>query len=113
IDYRLIVEAITDIEIVLLDRQGNVRAWNKGAEMLRGQSEEEMLGRSASGLYPEGERGGNPLERELAEAERTGRFEGEAWQLGKQGRRFLASIVVQPVRTRAGALEGYLRTIRD
>jgi rsbT co-antagonist protein RsbR len=113
VDYRLMVEAITELEIVLVDRQGNVRSWNKGAEALRGQREEEMLGRSASTLYPEDERAGNPIAREIEGADRTGRFESDAWQVGKQGRRFLASVVLQPVRTKSGTLEGYVRVVRD
>jgi rsbT co-antagonist protein RsbR len=113
IDYRLMIDSLTDIELVMIDQQGIIRSWNKGAETLRGLRAEEMIGRSATTLYLEEERDGDPILRELAAVEQTGRYQSEQWQVGRQGRRFLASISVHAIRDKAGAVDGYVRTVRD
>jgi rsbT co-antagonist protein RsbR len=113
IDYRLMIDSLTDIELVMIDRQGIIRSWNKGAETLRGLRAEEMIGRSATTLYLEEERDGDPILRELAAVEQTGRYQSEQWQVGRQGRRFLASISVHSIRDKAGTVDGYVRTVRD
>jgi PAS domain S-box-containing protein len=50
-----IVEASTD-SIVVIDRDGTIRAWNRGAERLYGYTAEEAVGRSILMVVPERKR---------------------------------------------------------
>jgi len=46
--YRILVEGITDYAIYLLDADGRVTSWNRGAQRFKGYSEEEILGQGGS-----------------------------------------------------------------
>ena len=45
-DFRLLVEAVGDYAIFLLDTEGRVRSWNEGARRLKGYEADEIIGRS-------------------------------------------------------------------
>ena len=72
--YRLLVEAITDYAIYMLDREGRVTSWNPGARRFKGYEADEIIGRHFSTFYTDAERAENIPALALAEAERTGRF---------------------------------------
>ena len=48
IGVRLLVENVLDYAIILLDLEGHVLTWNKGAELLNGYSASEIIGRHFS-----------------------------------------------------------------
>ena len=49
--YRILVEAITDYAIYMLDREGRVTSWNPGARRFKGYEAEEIIGRHFSTFY--------------------------------------------------------------
>ncbi len=49
--YRLLVEAVQDYAIFMLDLSGNVTSWNPGAQRAKGYSAEEITGRHFSLFY--------------------------------------------------------------
>jgi PAS domain S-box-containing protein len=111
--YRLLVESVTDYAIYMLDAEGFVASWNAGAQRLKGYSEAEILGQHFSRFYPDGGvRAGMPA-RTLEVAAREGRFEPEGWRVCKDGRRFWAHVVVDPIRAKSGELIGYAKVTRD
>src|SRR5437773_791512 len=71
------LEAITDYEVIRLDRDGYVRSWSPGASRLKQYTEEEVLGHHVSMFYAEEDVRDGLAERELATAAREGRFEAE------------------------------------
>lgn len=110
--YRLLIESITDYAIYMLDAGGHVISWNPGAERFKGYSAGEVLGSHFSLFYtPEDRDAGRP-ERALAVASEAGRFEAEGWRLRKDGTRFWAHVVIDPVR-RGNELVGYAKITRD
>lgn len=111
--YRLLIEAITDYAIYMLDTGGFVTSWNPGAERLKGYKEEEIVGRHFSTFYTDEDReSGLPtLALQLAEAE--GRFEREGWRLRKDGTRFWANVIIDPIRNSQGELIGFAKITRD
>jgi PAS domain S-box-containing protein len=112
---QLLVEAVVDYGIFLLDREGHVATWNSGAQKLKGWRREEILGRHFSVFYPpEAVATGWPQE-ELRRAERDGRFEDEGWRVRKDGTRFWANVVITALRDPAqeGALTGFAKVTRD
>ena len=111
--YRLLVEAVVDYAIFLLDPEGLVRSWNPGAHRLKGYTAEEIIGRPFSTFFTEEDcRLGRP-EKALDTARRDGRFESEGWRVRKDGTRFWALAVLDAVRDRDGQVIGFAKVTRD
>ena len=111
--FRLMIEAVRDYAIYMLDPQGMVASWNAGAETIKGYRREDVLGRHFSRFYePADIDAGRPWE-ELATARREGRSEGEGWRLRKDGSRFWARFVLTPVYDQEGHLRGYAKVTQD
>jgi PAS domain S-box-containing protein len=111
--FRLLVQSVTDYAIYMLDTEGRVTSWNAGAERIKGYRPEEILGQHFSRFYrPEDRRNGEPM-RALATAARDGRFESEGWRVRKDGTRFWANVVVDPVRDESGTIIGFAKVTRD
>ncbi|HVT28266.1 MAG TPA: PAS domain S-box protein, partial [Lacipirellulaceae bacterium] len=75
--YRLLVEAIADYAIYMLDPSGYVISWNPGASRFKGYEADEIIGRHFSTFYTDAERAQNVPQLALEEAARAGRFERE------------------------------------
>ena len=111
--YRLLVEGISDYAIYLLSPEGTVTSWNRGTERVNGYTADEIIGRHFSEFYtPEDRDNGLPA-RALEMAAREGKFVTEGWRVGKDGRRFWAHVVIDPIRTSDGELIGYAKITRD
>jgi PAS domain S-box-containing protein len=111
--YKLLVDSITDYAIYMLDLEGRVSSWNAGAQRFKGYEAAEILGKHFSIFYTEEERAAGAPERALSIARKEGRFEREAWRVRKDGRRFWAHVVIDPIVTPDGRLVGYAKITRD
>lgn len=112
-NFRLLVESVKDYAIFLLDEDGCIRSWNKGAEAIKQYRAEEVLGKHMSIFYtPEEKEAGRPQQL-LAQALREGRVEDEGWRVRKDGTRFWADVVITPLRKESGALRGFAKVTRD
>jgi PAS domain S-box-containing protein len=111
--FRLLVDAVQDYAIFMLDVQGHVSSWNSGAERTKGYRVTEIIGKHFSVFYPEEDvRSGKP-QRELEIAAREGRVEDEGWRLRKDGSRFWANVIITALRDEAGRLVGFGKVTRD
>ncbi|HVW94050.1 MAG TPA: PAS domain S-box protein [Devosia sp.] len=111
--YKLLVHALTDYAVFMLDANGYVASWNAGAERIKGYTAEEILGRHFSRFYTEEDRASGLPARALATAAAEGRFELEGWRVRKDGSRFWANVVIDPVRDETGELVGFAKVTRD
>ena len=111
--YRQLVDAITDYAIYMIDPNGIVTSWNAGAERFKGYSAEEILGRHFSIFYTEEDRATGLPTAALKAADTEGRFEREGWRVRKDGGRFWAHVVIDPIREPSGRLIGYAKITRD
>lgn len=111
--YRLLVDAITDYAIYMLDADGLVTSWNPGAERFKGYEAGEIIGQHFSVFYTEEERAAGVPREALATAAREGRFEREGWRVRKDGSHFWAHVIIDPIRDPSGALVGYAKVTRD
>jgi PAS domain S-box-containing protein len=109
----LLVEAIQDYAIFMLDPDGCVASWNVGAEKIKGYKAEEILGQHFSRFYPPEVANRGWPEYELESARKAGRFEDEGWRLRKDGSSFWANVIITPLRDGAGNLRGYAKVTRD
>ena len=110
---RVLVDAITDYAIYMLDPSGVVTSWNIGAERIKGYAAGEIIGRHFSQFYTEEDRAQGLPERVLATSAREGKFEGEGWRVRKDGSQFWAHVVVDPIRNSQGQLIGFAKVTRD
>lgn len=109
----LLVNAIVDYAIFMLDTDGTVRSWNSGAERLKGYSAQDIIGGSFSLFYtPEDRAAGLPA-KALATARETGRFNSEGWRVRKDGSRFWALVVLDAIKDEQGRLIGFAKVTRD
>jgi PAS domain S-box-containing protein len=109
----LFIAGITDYAIYMLSTDGFVNSWNAGAERFKGYTASEIVGRHFSQFYTEEDRAADLPSRTLQTALREGRFEGEGWRLRKDGTRFWASIIIDPIRDTEGILIGFAKITRD
>ena len=49
--YRMLIEAVTDYAIYMLDPEGLISSWNPGARRFKGYEESEILGEHFSRFY--------------------------------------------------------------
>src|SRR5690349_19244240 len=79
--YQLLVNAVTDYAIYMLDPTGTISSWNPGAQRFKGYTESEILGENFSRFYTEEDRATGLPQRALATAAREGKFEAEGWRV--------------------------------
>jgi PAS domain S-box-containing protein len=111
--YRMLVDAVTDYAIYMLDPKGIITSWNSGARRFKGYEEDEILGESFSKFYTEEDRKTGLPQRALQTAEREGKFKNEGWRVRKDGTRFWAHVVIDPIRDHSGNLIGFAKITRD
>lgn len=111
--FRVLVQSVTDYAIFMLDPSGQVSSWNTGAERIKGYAADEIIGEHFSRFYTDEDREAGIPGRALATAEREGRFEAEGWRVRKDGTRFWANVIIDPIRSDEGDLLGYAKVTRD
>jgi PAS domain S-box-containing protein len=111
--YRLLVDSVTDYAIYMLDANGIISSWNSGAQRFKGYTEAEVLGRHFSQFYGEEDRLAGLPQKALDTAASAGRFEGEGWRVRKDGTRFWAHVIIDPIRSPEGELIGFAKITRD
>ena len=111
--YRILVEAVTDYAIYMLDPTGVVTSWNAGAQRFKGYTADEIIGQHFSRFYTEEDRARGLPATVLGIAAREGKFEAEGWRVRKDGSRFWAHVVIDPIRDSRGELTGFAKVTRD
>jgi PAS domain S-box-containing protein len=110
---QLLVAGIRDYAIYLLDPEGRIASWNAGAQRFKGYTAQEIVGEHFSRFFtPEDRAAGLPM-RALQTALAEGKFESEGWRVRKDGTRFWASVVVDPIHDENGHLVGFAKITRD
>ncbi len=111
--FRVLVDAIKDYAITMLDPQGHITTWSAGSTQVMGYEPHEVLGEPAALFYtPEDIAAGRP-QRDLDLAAREGRIEVEEWRVRKNGTIFWANIIMTALRDPNGSLLGFAKITRD
>jgi PAS domain S-box-containing protein len=111
--FELLVTSVRDYAIYILDPRGTIVSWNAGAQRFKGYLAEEVIGQNFSLFYTdEARQAGIPV-RALRMAAEAGKFEDEGWRVRKDGTRFWAHVVIDPIRNDVGQLIGYAKITRD
>jgi PAS domain S-box-containing protein len=110
---RLAVNQVKDYAVFMLDTNGYIMTWNKGAEKIKGYREDEIIGKHFSIFYSEKERRKGKPEYELRQAVEEGHAIDEDWRIKKDGSRFWASVIITPVYDKANTLIGFAKITKD
>ena len=111
--YEALVKGIKDFAIIHLDRDAHVLSWNKGAEMIFGFNEADIIGRNFALIFTAEDRLAGVPEKELEKAAATGRAEDVRWHDRKDGSRVFANGVTTALRDQSGVIVGFAKICRD
>ncbi len=109
----LLVTSVRDYAIYMLDPRGTIVSWNTGAERFKRYLAKEVIGQHFSLFYTDADRQAGLPDRVLGVAAEAGKFEAEGWRVRKDGTRFWAHVVIDPITNDAGQLIGYAKVTRD
>jgi PAS domain S-box-containing protein len=111
--FRLLVEAVKDYGIFMLDPAGNVSSWNPGAEQIHGYKAEEIIGQHVSCFYTAEDVAAGKPQRGLQIALEEGRFEEEGLRLRQGGATFWAIVTITDIHDSFGQHIGFANVTRD
>jgi PAS domain S-box-containing protein len=111
--FELLVDAVSDYAIYMLDTDGFITTWNTGAQKIKGYRADEIIGQHFSRFFTPEDQTDHLPEKIFAAARAEGRHEAEGWRVRKDGTRFWSNAILQSVRDEQGALVGYVKITRD
>jgi PAS domain S-box-containing protein len=111
--FRMLIDAVIDYAIYMLDPSGIITNWNTGAERMKGYRAEEIIGHHFSRFYTKEDRAAGVPARVLETARREGRYESEGWRVRSDGSRFWANVIIDAIRDNKGQLIGFAKITRD
>jgi PAS domain S-box-containing protein len=111
--YHKMVSEVVDYAIILLDKDGKIVEWNKGAEKLKGYLPVEIIGKSFRLFYPKEDKDSGLPEQLLKQAITEGHVSHEGWRIKKDGTRFWGSVVITCLQDDAGDIIGFSKVTRD
>ncbi|MFP3183268.1 MAG: PAS domain S-box protein [Paraburkholderia sp.] len=111
--FRLLVDAIDDYAIFMLDPLGRVVTWSAGAQKMKGYDAGEIIGQHVSIFHTPADLAAKEPETTLTYAAANGRVENEGWRHRKDGSTFWANVVITAIRDESGALQGFAKVTQD
>ena len=111
--FQKMVNEVEDYAIILLDLDGVIKHWNKGAEKIKQYSAEEAIGMNFRVFYLSEDLQNHLPEKMLQQAEVYGRALHEGWRLRKDGTRFWGNITITSLHDDDGRIIGYSKVTRD
>jgi PAS domain S-box-containing protein len=111
--FRLLVQGARDYSIFMIDPDGFIQNWNKGAELVKGYTADEAIGKHFSIFYTEEDKRSGRPQHNLEEAKRLGSFEDEGWRVRKDGSKFWADVILTPLYDEFQQLKGFSKITRD
>jgi PAS domain S-box-containing protein len=111
--YHRMIAEVQDYAIILLDQNGIIENWNKGAEKIKGYSAYEIIGKSFKVFYSDEDQESKLPERLIDEAKENGRATHEGWRVRKDGAKFWGSIVITSLHDDNNNLIGFSKVTRD
>jgi PAS domain S-box-containing protein len=107
------VDEVQDYAFILLDKDGAVLNWNKGAESIKGYSRSEAIGKNFQIFYSDADRKENVPQQLIQEAKEHGKVVHEGWRVRKDGSSFWANVVITALHDAEGEVVGFLKITRD
>ncbi|BAU55336.1 PAS domain S-box protein [Mucilaginibacter gotjawali] len=113
IRFNRMIEEIEDYAILMLDENGYIENWNKGAELLKGYIATEAIGQNFKIFYTQEDRSNSKPEKLIAEAAEFGVAKDEGWRVRKNGTMFWGKIVITAIHNEKNEVIGFTKVTRD
>jgi PAS domain S-box-containing protein len=111
--FNKMIEEIEDYAILLLDREGNIENWNKGARKIKGYHARDIVGKNFSTFYRKEDIESGLPKRLLDSAVRNKSAKDEGWRMRKDGTCFWAKVIIQAIHNNTGEVIGFTKVTRD
>jgi PAS domain S-box-containing protein len=111
--HKKMIAEIQDYAIILLDIDGTILSWNKGAEKIKGYKEEEILNQNFRIFYMPQDRQANLPEQLIDLAIREGRARHIGRRLRKDGTIFWGSILITALHDDDGSVIGFTKLTKE
>jgi PAS domain S-box-containing protein len=111
--YHKMIEEVEDYAILRIDPSGVIQNWNKGAEKIKGYTEEEIVGKNFRLFYLPEDRDSGLADQLIAEATLHGKALHEGWRMRKDGSVFWGSVVITALHDSNGNIAGFVKMTRD
>ena len=107
------IAEIQDVAIILLDIDGTILSWNKGAEKIKGYTEKEIIGQNFSIFYLPQDREAHLPEQLIELAKKEGRATHIGQRVRKNGTTFWGSILITALHDDKGQVIGFTKLTRE
>jgi PAS domain S-box-containing protein len=111
--YHRMISEVQDYAIILLDEQGTILNWNKGAEQIKGYTESEAVGKNFRMFYTHDDQERRLPSTLMDKAIATGRATYEGWRVRKDGSLFWSFTVLTALHNAENKLIGFSKVTRD
>jgi PAS domain S-box-containing protein len=111
--FKLLVKNLKNYAVIILDPDGYIISWNKGAELIKGYKKEEVFHNHFSFLYDEEEIKNHKPDKDLRQAIINGSHEEETVCVRKNGSKFIANISISVLLNPKGEIRGFTMIVKD
>ncbi|WP_145509384.1 MULTISPECIES: PAS domain S-box protein [Yersinia] len=111
--FRLLIEAVDDYAIYIIDAQGHILTWNNGAERNTGYKAEEIIGQSFELFYTPEDLANELPAKGLRHTNQFGHYEIQGWRVRKNGKRFWGHLTLSALHDSDNNLQGFVHVTRD
>jgi PAS domain S-box-containing protein len=111
--YQSMISEVQDYSIVLLNKEGIIENWNKGAKNIKGYNTEDVLGKHFSIFYSEKDLQNDLPQKLLDFAILNGKANHEGWRIRKDGSAFWGTTVITTLHDKNGNVTGFTKLTRD
>ncbi|MBD0284967.1 MAG: PAS domain S-box protein [Flavisolibacter sp.] len=111
--YHKMIEEVEDYAIILLDKNGIIQNWNKGAQKIKGYTDKEIIGKSFKTFYSKEDRDAELPDQLLNKARLEGKVVHEGWRVRKNGTKFWGSVVITALHDEKNDVIGFSKVTRD
>jgi PAS domain S-box-containing protein len=113
LQHQRMINEVEDYAILLMDKDGFIKNWNKGAEKIKGYAASEIIGKNFRIFYRKEDQDRNLPETLIAEAATKGKASHEGWRVRKDGTTFWGSIVITALHDDDNNLIGFTKVTRN
>src|SRR5436853_1189685 len=111
--FHILVDSVEEYAIYMLDPNGNVVTWNRGAQKIKGYTAQEIVGKNFACFYTAEDVAGGKPQRNLREAARRGHIRDQGLRVRKDGTTFEAEVILTALIDEKRNVRGYSKVTRD
>jgi PAS domain S-box-containing protein len=111
--HQRMINEVEDYAILMMDKDGFIQNWNKGAEKIKGYSASEIIGKNFRLFYRKEDRDRKLPESLIEEATLKGKASHEGWRVRKDGTTFWGNIVITALHDEDNNVIGFTKVTRN